>query len=174
MGREKEKSKILVGEKAVYEAVSQKAKVPLDSLYNTSAEKFSTLNERLKKIVIGQEDALDKIYNCLLRGHTPLKQKNKPFGAFLCLGTSGVGKTFLAKTLAQEVFGGENKLIQLDMSEYSEKISATRMVGASPGYIGYEEGGQLTEKVKKNPYSVILFDEIEKADLVFAKCYCRY
>ena len=160
----RELSKIIVEERAVYEAVSQKAKVPLNSLYNTSIEKFSGLNKRLKEIIIGQEEAVDKIYDCLLRGHTPLKQKSKPFGAFLCLGTSGVGKTFLAKTLAREVFGGENKLIQLDMSEYSEKISATRMVGASPGYIGYEEGGQLTEKVKKNPYSVILFDEIEKAD----------
>ena len=160
----KELAKIIVKENAVFEAVSQKAKVPLQSLYNASKERFHSLNKRLRKIIIGQDEVLDKVYNCLLRGHTPLKQKNKPFGAFLCLGTSGVGKTFLAKTLAREVFGGDSKLIQLDMSEYSEKISATRMVGASPGYIGYEEGGQLTEKVKKNPYSVILFDEIEKAD----------
>ena len=160
----RDQMKATVEENYVFEAVSQKAKIPLDSLYNSSKEKFLNLNQRLKKSIIGQDEAIDKIYTCLLRGHTILKQKSKPFGAFLCLGSSGVGKTHLAKMLAKEVFGGEKKLIQLDMSEYSEKISATRMVGASPGYVGYEEGGQLTEKVRKNPYSVLLFDEIEKAD----------
>ena len=161
---QKTSSETLVDELYLYEAVSEKAKIPIESLYNTSLKRFSALNKRLNKIVIGQQEAVDKIYNCLLRGHTPLKKKNKPFGTFLCLGTSGVGKTFLAKTLAKEFFGSENKLIQLDMSEYSDKVSTNRMVGASPGYIGYEEGGQLTEKVRKNPYSVVLFDEIEKAD----------
>ena len=151
-------------EKHVFEALSQKAKIPLDSVYASSTQRMLGANDRLKKLVVGQDEAIDKIYKCLLRGHTPLKEKSKPFGAFLCLGTSGVGKTHLAKSLAKEVFGGEGRLIQLDMSEYSEKISGSRLVGSSPGYIGYEEGGQLTEKVKKNPYSVILFDEIEKAD----------
>lgn len=160
----REKKQAIVTASHVFESVSQKAKIPLDSLYNASKEKFLSLNKRLKKEIVGQDEAIEKIYTCLLRGHTILKQKKRPFGAFLCLGSSGVGKSYLAKVLAKEVFGGEHKLIQLDMSEYSEKISATRMVGASPGYVGYEEGGQLTEKVRKNPYSVLLFDEIEKAD----------
>ena len=163
--QKKEKNGALVSDRYIFESAAQKAKIPLDSLCSNSTQKFLNLNKRLNKIIIGQQDAIDKIYNCLLRGHTPLKEKGRPFGAFMCLGASGVGKTYLAKTLAREVFGGESKLIQLDMSEYSEKISATRMVGASPGYVGYEEGGQLTEKVRKNPYSVVLFDEIEKADV---------
>jgi len=160
----KSKTPSYVSDRNLFEALSQKAKIPLDSIFINSSRKFVGLNEKLKNALIGQDVAIDKLYSCLLRGHTPLKEKNKPFGAFLCLGSSGVGKTFLAKTLAKEVFGGRGRLIQLDMSEYSEKISASRMVGSSPGYVGYEEGGQLTEKVKKNPYSVILFDEIEKAD----------
>ena len=155
---------LFVNLKYIYDAISQKAKIPLDSINRGTAEKFLNLDKKLREVVIGQEQAVDKIYRCLLRGHTALKDKHKPFGAFMCLGTSGVGKTYLAKTLARLVFGGENKLIQLNMSEYSEKISASRMVGASPGYVGYEEGGQLTEQVRKTPYSVILFDEIEKAD----------
>ena len=156
---------VLVGEEYVYESISHKAKVPIDSISSGSGKKFLNLDSKLKEAVVGQDEIIDKIYKCLLRGHTPLKDSKKPFGAFMCLGTSGTGKTFLAKTLAKLVFGGENKLIQLDMSEYSEKISASRMVGASPGYVGYEEGGQLTERVRKSPYSVILFDEIEKADV---------
>jgi ATP-dependent Clp protease ATP-binding subunit ClpC len=163
--QKKDKKGAKVSERYILESAAQRAKIPLDSLCSNSTQKFLNLNKRLNKIIIGQTDAIDKIYNCLLRGHTPLKEKGRPFGAFMCLGASGVGKTYLAKTLAREVFGGENKLIQLDMSEYSDKISATRMVGASPGYVGYEEGGQLTEKVRKNPYSVVLFDEIEKADV---------
>lgn len=146
------------------EALAQKVKIPTDSITLDSSEKFKDLDERLNDLVIGQNEAVGKIYECLLRGHTPLKDKGRPFGSFLCLGQSGVGKTFLAKVLARLVFGGEDKLIQIDMSEYSEKISTSRLVGSAPGYVGHEEGGQLTEKVRKNPYSVILFDEIEKAD----------
>ena len=148
----------------LFEALSQRAKIPLESIFVGASKKFKGLDSKLKNTLIGQDSSVDKIYKCLLRGHTPLKDAKKPFGAFLCLGSSGVGKTFLAKTVAKEFFGSENRLIQLDMSEYSEKISTSRMVGSSPGYVGYEEGGQLTEQVKKNPYSVILFDEIEKAD----------
>jgi len=161
---EKAKGKLSVSEENIFKALSQKAKIPLDSVYSSSSQRLLGAHDRLQKIVVGQDAAITKIYNSLLRGHTALKEKNKPFGSFLCLGTSGVGKTHLAKALAKEAFGGEGCLIQLDMSEYSEKISGSRLVGSSPGYVGYEEGGQLTEKVKKNPYSVILFDEIEKAD----------
>ena len=153
-----------VTEKNVFKALAQKAKIPMESVYDSSSQKLIGVDERLNKLIVGQKEAVAKIYNCLLRGHTALKEKSRPFGSFLCLGASGVGKTHLAKSLAKEVFGGESRLIQLDMSEYSEKISGSRLVGSSPGYVGYEEGGQLTEKVKKNPYSVILFDEIEKAD----------
>ena len=122
----KGKGKLFVSEENVFKALSQKAKIPLESVYSSSSGKLLGAHKRLQKIVVGQDAAITKIYNSLLRGHTPLKEKDKPFGTFLCLGTSGVGKTHLAKALAKEVFGGEGCLIQLDMSEYAEKISGSR------------------------------------------------
>ena len=162
--KEQRDAEVHVSSQNLFEALSQRAKIPLESIFAGTCKQFVGLDNELKKILIGQDHAIDKIYKSLLRGHTPLKNPKKPFGSFLCLGSTGVGKTFLAKSIAKKFFGSEKRLIQLDMSEYSDKVSTSKMVGSSPGYVGYEEGGQLTEKVKKNPYSVILFDEIEKAD----------
>jgi ATP-dependent Clp protease ATP-binding subunit ClpC len=161
---EQQNVEVHVSTQNLFEALAQRAKIPLESIFAGTCKQFVGLDNELKKTIIGQDHAVDKIYKSLLRGHTPLKNPKKPFGSFLCLGSTGVGKTFLAKSIAKKFFGSEKRLIQLDMSEYSDKVSTSKMVGSSPGYVGYEEGGQLTEKVKKNPYSVILFDEIEKAD----------
>ena len=143
--------------------VSVKTGVPASRLSYSKSKAVTDLKKNLIKEVVGQEGAINKIYESILRSNSGICDENKPLGSFLLLGQSGVGKTHIAKMLAKHLFGGENKIIQFDMSEFSDKINGSRLVGSAPGYVGYEEGGQLTEKVRKNPYSVILFDEIEKA-----------
>jgi ATP-dependent Clp protease ATP-binding subunit ClpB len=118
----------------------------------------------LEKRVIGQDEAITLVSNAILRQRAGIKNPNRPIGSFLFLGPTGVGKTEVAKALAEALFDNESNIIRIDMSEYMEKYSVSRLIGAAPGYVGYEEGGQLTEKVRRNPYSIVLFDEIEKAD----------
>ena len=121
------------------------------------------MNEELKGRVIGQDDAVEKVTKSIKRNRLGIKDKSKPIGSFIFLGPTGVGKTYLSKLLAEQIFGDSDAIVRMDMSEYMEKHSVSRLVGPPPGYVGYEEGGQLTEKVRRKPYSVVLFDEIEKA-----------
>ena len=118
---------------------------------------------KLSKCVIGQDDAIETISKSIRRNSVGIKELDKPVGSFICLGPTGVGKTYLAKKLAEQLFGSEDSLIRVDMSEFQEKHSLSRLIGSPPGYVGYNEGGQFTEKVRQKPYSLILFDEIEKA-----------
>jgi ATP-dependent Clp protease ATP-binding subunit ClpC len=126
-------------------------------------QRLLTVEQEMEKIVIGQHEAVSAICKALRRSRADLKDPRRPIGTFLLLGPTGVGKTLLAKTLAEQMFGDAKALVHLDMSEYMEKFNVSRLIGSPPGYVGYEEGGQLTEKVRRNPYSVVLFDEIEKA-----------
>ena len=126
-------------------------------------EKLLNLKGTLQKRVIGQDQALELVSNAIIRQRAGIKDQNRPIGSFMCLGPTGVGKTEVAKSLAEALFDSENHIIRIDMSEYMERYSVSRLIGAAPGYIGYEEGGQLTEAVRRNPYSIVLFDEIEKA-----------
>jgi ATP-dependent Clp protease ATP-binding subunit ClpC len=137
--------------------------IPLSKISQSENDKLAKLEDNLKSRVIGQDKAVSKIVKAILRNRIGLKDPNRPIGSFIFLGPTGVGKTQLAKELAEEVFGDKDSLIRIDMSEYGEKFSSTRLTGAPPGYVGHEEGGQLTEKVRRKPYSVVLFDEIEKA-----------
>jgi ATP-dependent Clp protease ATP-binding subunit ClpC len=146
----------------VYEVISSISKVPVTKLNQEETDTLKTLSDSLNSKIIGQSAAISKISNAIRRSRLGIKDPNKPI-SLMFIGSTGLGKTYLAKNLAIDVFGGEDKLIRIDMSEYQEKIALSRLIGSSPGYVGYEEGGQLTEKVKNNPYSVILFDEIEKA-----------
>ena len=157
------KSPPKVTENDIYEVVSQKAKIPLSELRQDETEIFLNLEKSLNNLVIGQPEAVKKISSSILRSKSGVRDRNKPIASFLLLGTTGVGKTFTAKMLAKSVFGGEDKIIRVDMSEFSEKASISRLIGASPGYIGFEDGGYLTESIRKKPYSVVLFDEVEKA-----------
>lgn len=147
----------------VADVVSLWTKIPVAKLTQSEAAKLMKLEENLHKRVIGQEEAINAIAKAIRRGRVGLKDPNRPIGSFLFLGPTGVGKTELSKALAECLFGNENNMIRVDMSEYMEKQSVSKLIGAPPGYVGFEEGGQLSEKVRKNPYSVILFDEIEKA-----------
>ena len=126
-------------------------------------EKLLHLEDELHKRVIGQDEAVRTVSEAILRSRAGISDENRPIGSFMFLGPTGVGKTELAKTLAQALFDDESNMIRIDMSEYMEKYSVSRLIGAPPGYVGYEEGGQLTEAVRRKPYSVVLFDEIEKA-----------
>jgi ATP-dependent Clp protease ATP-binding subunit ClpC len=126
-------------------------------------QRLLSVETEMEKVVVGQRDAVTALCKALRRSRADLKDPRRPIGCFLLLGPTGVGKTLLAKTLAEQMFGDTKSLIQLDMSEYMEKFNVSRLVGSPPGYVGYEEGGQLTEKVRRNPYSVVLFDEVEKA-----------
>jgi ATP-dependent Clp protease ATP-binding subunit ClpC len=143
--------------------VSSWTGIPVSKLTETEAEKLLKLEEIIAKRVVGQKDAVTTISHAIRRTRAGLKDPNKPIGSFIFLGPTGVGKTELAKALAEAMFGDENMIIRMDMSEYMDKISVNKLTGSAPGYVGYEEGGQLTEKVRRKPYSVILFDEIEKA-----------
>ncbi|NER15753.1 ATP-dependent Clp protease ATP-binding subunit [Spongiivirga citrea] len=153
----------LVTEDNVADVVSMMTGVPVNRIAQTESNKLAELPQLIKGKVIGQDDAVAKVVKAIQRNRAGLKDPNKPIGSFIFLGQTGVGKTQLAKVLAKELFDSEESLIRIDMSEYMEKFSISRLVGAPPGYVGYEEGGQLTEKVRRKPYSVVLLDEIEKA-----------
>ena len=152
-----------VTEENVAEVVSMMTGVPVNRIAQTESTKLSKLPDRIKGKVIGQDEAVAKVVKAIQRNRAGLKDPNKPIGSFIFLGQTGVGKTQLAKVLARELFDSENALVRVDMSEYMEKFAVSRLIGAPPGYVGYEEGGQLTEKIRRKPYAVILLDEIEKA-----------
>jgi ATP-dependent Clp protease ATP-binding subunit ClpC len=156
-------SKRKIPEDVVYEVVSNMTKIPISKINLDEKQSLLDLHNNLNSKVIGQNDAVLKISKSIRRNRIGIKDPNKPIGSFIFLGSTGVGKTFLAKQLAKEIFGTEESLIRVDMSEYQEKHTISRLIGSPPGYVGHEEGGQLTEQVKNKPYSVILFDEIEKA-----------
>lgn len=151
-----------VDEDLIADVVSMITGIPVNKIEKNDAERLKNLEENFNKLVIGQEEAIKRISRAVKRSRTGMKDPNKPI-SFIFSGSTGVGKSYLAKTLANLMYGGEDSMIRVDMSEYGEKISVSRLIGAAPGYVGYEEGGQLTEKVRRKPYSVILFDEIEKA-----------
>jgi len=156
-------NKETVSEENVADVVSMMSGIPVNRIAQTESNKLAELPELIKSNVIGQDDAVAKVSKAIQRNRAGLKDPNKPIGSFIFLGQTGVGKTQLAKVLAKELFDSEDALIRIDMSEYMEKFAISRLVGAPPGYVGYEEGGQLTEKVRRKPYSVILLDEVEKA-----------
>jgi ATP-dependent Clp protease ATP-binding subunit ClpC len=139
-------------------------KIPVNKLSIDDKTALVGLEDSLKKEVIGQDEAVSKIARAMRRNRLGIKDPNKPIGSFIFLGSTGVGKTHLAKQLAKQIFGSADNLIRVDMSEYQEKHTVSRLIGAPPGYVGYDEGGQLTEQVKNKPYSVVLFDEVEKAN----------
>jgi ATP-dependent Clp protease ATP-binding subunit ClpC len=147
----------------VYEVVANMTKIPVNKLSLDDTKNLINLEESLSKNVIGQPDAISKISKAIRRNRLGIKDPNKPIGSFVFLGSTGVGKTLLAKELAKQIFGSDENLIRVDMSEFQEKHSVSRLIGSPPGYVGYDEGGQLTEQVKNKPYSVVLFDEVEKA-----------
>ena len=153
----------MVDEESIALVVSDWTKIPVNKLSIGESERLMKLEETLHERVVGQDEAVTSIARAIRRGRVGLKDPKRPIGSFLFLGPTGVGKTELSKTLADAMFGNENSLIRVDMSEYMEKHSVSKMIGSPPGYVGYEEGGQLSEKVRRNPYSVLLFDEIEKA-----------
>jgi ATP-dependent Clp protease ATP-binding subunit ClpC len=153
-----------VGIDEMTQTISLMSGVPLQRLAESENERLVRMGDALKGQVIGQDDAVQKIVRAVRRSRVGLKDPNKPIGSFMFLGPTGVGKTLLAKKLAEFMFGSADALIRIDMSEFMEKFSISRLVGAPPGYVGYEQGGQLTEKVRRKPYSIVLFDEIEKAN----------
>lgn len=161
--REKEQEQMLVTEEDVADVVSVWTKIPVSKITQTESQRLLKLEEILHKRVVGQNEAVETVAKAIRRGRVGLKDPKRPIGSFLFLGPTGVGKTELSKALAEAMFGNENAIIRVDMSEYMEKHSVSKMIGSPPGYVGFEEGGQLSEQVRKNPYSVILFDEVEKA-----------
>ena len=161
--RRNRRKALTVGEAAVADIVSDWTKIPVQRLTEGESRRLANLEKVLKKRVIGQDEAVSAVARAVKRGRVGLKDPARPIGSFLFLGPTGVGKTELSKALAEAVFGSEQAMIRVDMSEYMEKHSVSKLIGSPPGYVGYEEGGQLSEKVRRNPYSVILFDEIEKA-----------
>ncbi|ADF52915.1 ATP-dependent Clp protease ATP-binding subunit [Zunongwangia profunda] len=160
---ESKKHKEIVSEDSVADVVSMMTGVPVNRIAQTESNKLVELPNKIKGKVIGQDDAVAKVVKAIQRNRAGLKDPNKPIGSFIFLGQTGVGKTQLAKVLARQLFDNEDTLIRIDMSEYMEKFAVSRLIGAPPGYVGYEEGGQLTEKVRRKPYAVILLDEVEKA-----------
>ncbi len=163
LDRKAEKKGLNVDEKAIASVVSEWTKIPVTRLTQTETRRLSRLEQELHKRVIGQEEAVHAVSQAVKRGRVGLGDPRRPIGSFLFLGPTGVGKTELSKALAEAVFGSEQNMIRIDMSEYMEKHSVSKMIGSPPGYVGFEDGGQLSEKVRRNPYSVVLFDEIEKA-----------
>ena len=162
-GGRKTKERSVVTKEDIESIVAQITKIPTERLSESESSKLLRLEKELSASVIGQDEAVGAVSRAIKRGRVGLKEAGRPIGSFLFLGPTGVGKTELSKTLARVLFGTENALIRVDMSEYMEKHTVSKMIGSPPGYVGYEEGGQLSEKVRRNPYSVILFDEIEKA-----------
>ncbi len=161
--KDDEKRHLCVGENEIAEVVALWTKIPVKKLAEKESERLLKLESTLHKRVIGQEEAVTAVAKAMRRGRVGLQDPNRPIGSFLFLGPTGVGKTELSKALAEAMFGSENALIRVDMSEYMEGHSVSKMIGSPPGYVGFEEGGQLSEKIRRNPYSVVLFDEIEKA-----------
>ena len=161
--KQEEGNVISIGENEIAEVVAQWTKIPVQKLAEKESERLLKLEKTLHKRVIGQEEAVTAVAKAMRRGRVGLKDPNRPIGSFLFLGPTGVGKTELSKALAEAMFGSEDAMIRVDMSEYMEGHSVSKMIGSPPGYVGFEEGGQLSEKVRRNPYSVVLFDEIEKA-----------
>ena len=160
---ERDKEEYVIGENEIAEIVAMWTRIPVKKLAEKESEKLLKLEDTLHKRVIGQEEAVTAVAKAMRRGRVGLKDPNRPIGSFLFLGPTGVGKTELSKALAEAMFGSENAMIRVDMSEYMEGHSVSKMIGSPPGYVGFDEGGQLSEKVRRNPYSVVLFDEIEKA-----------
>ncbi len=152
-----------VSEEVVANVISMMSGIPVQRVAQTESNRLLRMGDELKASIIGQDKAVEKVVKAIQRSRIGLKDPNKPIGSFLFLGPTGVGKTYLAKKLAKEMFDSEDALIRLDMSEYMEKFNASKLIGSAPGYVGYEEGGQLTEKIRRKPYSIILLDEIEKA-----------
>lgn len=161
--RNENKKEISIVKEDICEVVSNWTKIPASKLTETETEKLKNLDKDLKEKVIGQNEAIDVLSKAIKRARVGLKDENRPIGSFMFLGPTGVGKTELTKALAQNMFGSENSMIRLDMSEYMESHSVSKLIGSPPGYVGYDDGGQLTEQVRRKPYSIILFDEIEKA-----------
>ncbi len=159
----REEKEVLVGEDDILHVIAKWTGIPLARMDQNEARKLLAMESELKKSVIGQDEAITAISKALRRSRADLKDPRRPIGSFIFLGPTGVGKTFLARTLAEFMFGDADSLIQIDMSEYMEKFTASRLIGSPPGYVGHEEGGQLSEAVRRRPYSVVLFDEIEKA-----------
>ncbi len=159
----REEKRVVVGEEEILHVVSKWTGVPLKRMGQDEAARLLNVENEMEKTVIGQREAVTAICKALRRSRADFKDPKRPIGTFLLLGPTGVGKTLLAKTLAEQMFGDGKSLIHLDMSEYMEKFNVSRLIGSPPGYVGYEEGGQLTEKVRRTPYSVVLFDEVEKA-----------
>ena len=153
----------IVDEDEINEVIAKWTNIPVSKLKTSERAKLLSLNKNIKERVIGQDEAVDLVSNAILRSRAGINDENRPIGSFLFLGPTGVGKTEVAKALAEQLFNSEQHIIRIDMSEYMEKYSVSRLIGAAPGYIGYDEGGQLTEQVRRNPYSIVLFDEIEKA-----------
>ena len=154
---------VSIDEDNIASVVAMWTKIPVTKLAEKESERLLKLESILHKRVIGQNEAVDSISKAMRRGRVGLKSPNRPIGSFLFLGPTGVGKTELSKALAEAMFGSEDAIVRVDMSEYMEGHSVSKMIGSPPGYVGFEEGGQLTDKIRKNPYSVVLFDEIEKA-----------
>ena len=161
--RKLEESELVVGENEIADVVSMWTKIPVKKLAEKESERLLKLESILHKRVIGQEEAVTAVAKAMRRGRVGLQDPNRPIGSFLFLGPTGVGKTELSKALAEAMFGSEDALIRIDMSEYMESHSVSKMIGSPPGYVGFDEGGQLSERVRRNPYSVVLFDEVEKA-----------
>ena len=161
--KQENNKEISIGKEEICEVVSNWTKIPVTKLTQTESEKIKNLDQELKKRVIGQDEAIDVLSRAIKRARVGLKDVNRPIGSFMFLGPTGVGKTELTKALALNMFGNENAMIRLDMSEYMEPHSVSKLIGSPPGYVGYDDGGQLTEQVRRKPYSIILFDEIEKA-----------
>jgi ATP-dependent Clp protease ATP-binding subunit ClpC len=159
----REEKRVTVGEEDILHVVAKWTGIPLKRMEEGEAARLLALEQEMSRILIGQKEAVSALGKALRRSRADLKDPRRPIGTFALLGPTGVGKTLLAKTLAETLFGDSKALIQLDMSEYMERHNASRMVGSPPGYVGYEEGGQLTEQVRRRPYSVVLFDEVEKA-----------
>ena len=161
---EPEKSgKMTVTADHIAAVVSEMSGIPVEKIAESEAEKLSSLSDWIKRRIIGQDEAVDSVANAIKRSRSGLKDPGKPIGTFIFFGPTGVGKTELAKAVAEGIFGSQDSLIRVDMGEFSEKFTSSRLIGAPPGYVGYDNGGELSEKVRKHPYSVVLLDEIEKA-----------
>jgi ATP-dependent Clp protease ATP-binding subunit ClpC len=152
-----------IGEEEIAEVISMMTGIPVKRMVQAETDKLRKMADDMRGMVVGQTEAISKVVKAIQRNRVGLKDPKKPIGTFIFLGPTGVGKTELARALARYMFDSEDALIRIDMSEYMEKFTVSRLIGAPPGYVGYEEGGQLTERVRRKPYSVILLDEIEKA-----------